>query len=331
MIAEPFDDRQCLGAISNTIAQMVADRDPLLIALATHYPTTRRLIEYIQSLPQRDDLGAPSDGPREYACVPTQRLRFGAPDPNCVERAALFIAVEEIRDPAPVRQLRTINTPGGLHTFPLVNGKPVVLNPKITRNCIDCAMALESPGPIAIEPRNAIAWTIDMAQAVADDYRNGPSTMDLAGHAIRNLVERGTIPSATEVDAMGALFALAERVARQYGRRALALVRTTARAIADVLDVILTTPARNYSFDIGGLKFSTPKWLDDGAEAVGKAGLDLGSLYLRTKLGLPAEIIGLLESRLSEGGLSLGSLAHPPALATFRQFAAPRTGGASLS
>jgi hypothetical protein len=53
-------------------------------------------------------------------------VRFGARDPNCVERAALFVGVEEMRDPGPARQLATIDTPIGMHTFPVVNGRPVV-------------------------------------------------------------------------------------------------------------------------------------------------------------------------------------------------------------
>jgi hypothetical protein len=111
------------------------------------------------------------------------------------------------------------------------------------------------------------------------------------------------------------------------GTRALSLVRITARAIAELLDVVLSH--RNLSFDIGGYHFDTPKWLDEGATAVGKVGLDLGSLYLRAKLGalgVAPEIIGLLESHMGEEGRTLGPLAHPPELSTFAKFAAPRTG-----
>jgi hypothetical protein len=208
-----------------------------------------------------------------------------------------------------------------------VNGEAILLHPEITRECVECGLALASPGPIAIEPRNAIAWTIDMGASEAPELRNGPSTAYVARGAIERLVDKQIPPTPREVDAMGVLLALAERLARRLGTRALTLVRITARAIADLLDVVLSH--RNLSFDVGGYHFDTPKWFDEGATAVGKVGLDLGSLYLRSKLGaigMAPEIIGLLESHLGEEGRTLGPLAHPPELATFAKFAAPRTG-----
>jgi hypothetical protein len=112
-------------------------------------------------------------------------------------------------------------------------------------------------------------------------------------------------------------------------------VRTAARALADILDAVLER--RNAHIDIGGLKFDTPQWLDDTASAIGNAGLGIGSAYLRSKLdaidlpgliGLPggtAAVIGLLESELQKSDRTLGDVAHPPQLATFAKFAAPRT------
>lgn len=85
MIALPFNDGECLEAISRTIAQMVEARDPIFVELATQHSTTEHLVEHIRSLPQRDDLGDPDDGPRVDACSPPQRVRFGARDPNCVD------------------------------------------------------------------------------------------------------------------------------------------------------------------------------------------------------------------------------------------------------
>lgn len=325
MIGPPRNDMDCLGPVTNTIIRMVADRDPYLITLATKFPTRRHHVDHIRSLPQRDDLGDPDDGPRVHECTPSQRIHLDGHEPNCFERSAAFVAVEELREPRDLYQLTTIDTPMGMHTMPLVNGKAVILNPRLTRNCVDCGLALGEPGPVAVEPRNAIAWTSDMAESEAAGYRNGTSTLYRARNAIRSLIDKGTVPSTTDVDAIGVLFALAERVAKRYSVRALALVRTTARAIAEILDTVLAQ--RNLSFDIGGYHLNTPKWLDDGATAVGKVGLDLGSLYLRAKLGalgVAPELVGLVESRLGEEGLTLGPLAHPPELATFKQFAAPR-------
>jgi len=329
VIGLPFNDLACLEAISRTVVQMVDDRDPILVELATQYPTSAQLVDYIRSLPQRDDLGDPHDGPRVDACSPAQRVRFGVRDPNCVERAALFIGVEELRDPDATRQLATIDTPVGMHTFPLVNGKPIILDPRVTSECVDCGLALVTPGPVAVEPRNAIEWTADLAATGAVPLRNGPSTVYRARNAMRRLVHSGALPAETEIDAMGVLFALAERAAQRYGMRALAIVRTTARAIAEILDTVTAQHNRNVAFRIGDLKFDTPSWLDHTASAIGRVGLDLGSLALRTKLGtlgIGADVVGLVENDLNQEGLSLGTVAHPPQLATFSKFAAPRTG-----
>ncbi len=157
MIGLPYNDHQCLSAITQILATMVEENDPVLLELAAQYPTTRELVDYIRSLPQRDDLGDPDDGPRVHACSPPQRVRIGADDPNCVERGALLVAVEEINRPQHTYQLATVDTPVGLHTFPLVNGKPIVLDPRVTNECLECGLAISKPGPVAIEPRNAIA------------------------------------------------------------------------------------------------------------------------------------------------------------------------------
>ncbi len=327
MIVLPYNDYDCLGAITEIVAGMVAARDPILVEMAAQYPTAAALVDYIRSLPQRDDLGAEDDGPRVHACAPPQRLRFGVDDPNCVERAAVFIGVEEFHDPYPDRRLATVDTPIGMHTFPVVGGRPIVLDPRVTSDCLECGLAINTPGPIAVEPRNAISWTADMAAANAVQLRNGPSTLYLARNAIRRLIDGGTVPASGEIDAMGILFALAEKTAQRYGTRALAIVRTATRAVSDLLDAVLER--RNAAINIGGLKFNTPQWVDSSAPALAKVGLDLGSLYLRTKLGalgIGADVIGLVESRLGEENRTLGAFAHPPELATFSKFAAPRTG-----
>lgn len=335
MIGLPFNDHQCLGAITQILATMVDERDPVLLELAAQYPTTRELIAYIRSLPQRDDLGDPADGPRVHACAPPQRVRIGAPDPNCVERGALLVAVEEINRPQHTYQLATVDTPIGMHTFPLIDGKPVVLDPRVTSECLECGVAINTPGPVAIEPRNAVAWMVDMAAQDAGQLRNGPSSVYVGKNAIRRLLDQGAVPEPREIDAMGLLFALAERAARRYGTRAIGIVRTAARALADVLDAVLAR--RNAHIDIGGLKLDTPQWFDDTASAIGDVGLGVGSALLRTQLdaldiaglvGLPggtAGLLGLLESELQQKGRTLGDLAHPPQLATFAKFATSRT------
>jgi hypothetical protein len=337
MIGLPYNDYECLGAISQILATMVDERDPVLVELATQYPTRQALIDYIRSLPQRDDLGDPDDGPRVEDCSPPQRVRIGAADPNCVERDCLLAAIEEINRPQHTYQLATVDTPIGLHTFPLVDGKPIVLDPRVSTECLECGLAISTPGPVAVQPRNAIAWTIDMASQDVAGLRNGPSTLHVGKDAMRRLIDGGAVPAPREIDAMGFLFALAERAAQRYGTRAIAIVRTAARAVAEVLDTVLERRERNAQINFGGLRFQTPQWLDDTAGALGQVGLGVGSAVLRSKLnaldlpsiiGLPggtSAILGLLESELQERGRTLGDFANPPQLATFAKFAGPRS------
>src|SRR5262245_38260055 len=105
MIGLPFNDEACLGAITELIAGLVESRDEVLVQLAERHPTTDELQGWLRSLPQRDDLGRSEDVPKVEACSPPQRLRIAPDDPNCLERAALYLAVAELKDPRPVRQL----------------------------------------------------------------------------------------------------------------------------------------------------------------------------------------------------------------------------------
>jgi hypothetical protein len=336
MIGLPYNDYGCLGPMSQIQAAMVEERDPALLELAARCPTKQQAVDYIRSRPQLDDLGDPADGPRVHECSPPQRLRLDLEAPNCVERAVVFGMLMEINHPQHTYQLATVDTPVGLHTFPLMDGRPIVLDPRVTHDCLECGLAISKPGPIAVEPRNAIAWTVDMAGQEAGQLRNGPSTMYVGKNAIRRLLDDGATPAPREIDAMGLLFAFAERAAHRYGTRAIGIVRTAARALADVLDALLAR--RNAHIDIAGRAIDTPEWLDDTASALGQVGLGVGSAYLRTKLaaldlpkliGMPGytdAVIGLLESHLNDKGRTLGEFAHAPSLATFAKFAAPRVG-----
>ena len=132
MIAAPVNDRTCLGAITEQVRRAVTgtDVDRSLEALARELGSTAALVRWIRDLPQRDDAGQPADGPKVDACTPVQRLRLPTWDPNCVERAALYLGVAELIDPRPRRQLATeVNPAGNLHTFPVEDGARVVLDP----------------------------------------------------------------------------------------------------------------------------------------------------------------------------------------------------------
>jgi hypothetical protein len=320
VIGLPFNDHKCLGSITEVVAELVATQDPVIVELAKKHPTLDGLVSYIRGLPQRDDDGESKDGPKVDACEPPQRLRLPAEDPNCVERAALYVAVAELIDAKPVRQLATLDTAVGLHTFPIENGAPVILDPRVQRNCLDCGVALVANGPATIDPRDAIDFTAQLAERGAAQVRNGPSRVRRARNAVMRLVDRGVAPSREETDAIGWMFALAERAARRWGRKALALVRTTALAVAEVADEALARAQRNLAFEIGGMRIEAPPWLGQIATAAGRVGLDVGAAALRSQLdalGVTPDMVGLVEQELNREGLTLGVLAHPPKLTTF--------------
>jgi hypothetical protein len=85
VIGLPFgdNDTECLSAASMQAAELVDQRDPLLVEYAQQFHTKEEAWGHIRSLPQRDDEGIPEDGPKLEACEPVQRLRIPAPDPNC--------------------------------------------------------------------------------------------------------------------------------------------------------------------------------------------------------------------------------------------------------
>src|SRR4051794_33015029 len=87
VIALPYNDYGCLGPISQILGAMVDEEHPPLVELADQYPEMEDVIDYLRSLPQRDDLGDPADGPKVHACSPPQRLQIPSETPNCVERA----------------------------------------------------------------------------------------------------------------------------------------------------------------------------------------------------------------------------------------------------
>jgi len=326
VIGVPFDnnDLTCLGFISEVVVNMVEAGDPLLVEIAQKYPTTEALAAWIRSLPQRDDFGTPGDGPKVEACQPIQRLRIPAPDPNCVERAALYLGVAELIDPRPVRQLATLDFDWGRHTFPIENGAPVILDPRISGEELARGMAASEapappttpeppkPGPVVIDVREAIDYTAQLAEAGTRELRNGPRLTWLARNAIHSLIDDGIPPTDDRtIDTLGWFFAQAEAVARSYGARALTIVRTTAAAIADLIDDIVARYQRNLSFDFGGTHYNVPSWLGDAATTVGKIGLDLGAAYVRPYLigaGVTGEMLNLVEQELNAEGYSLGPL-----------------------
>ena len=325
MIGLPFNDLRCLGSITEVVAELVSNQDEILAGVASNHSTTESLADWIRTLPQRDDDGERGDGPKVTECNPPQRLRIPAPDPNCVERAALYLAVAEIIDPKPLRQLATLDTPIGLHTFPVENGAPVILDPRVPRNCLDCGVAAIKKEPVTIEARDAIEWTAQLAETGAANLRNGPSRVRRARNAMMKMVEEGAAPASPEVvEAIGWLLAMAEKVARRYGSRAISIVRTTAQAIADLADETLARSQRNVAYEFAGIKLDAPPWLS----ALGRIGADVGTVALRSKLGalgIGADMFGLVEEELNREGLSMGAIAKPHRLPTLENFSGKST------
>lgn len=315
MIGLPLNDAACLGAITELIAGLVRDRDEVLVQLAAQHPTTDALQGWLRDLPQRDDLGQPDDGPKVEACSPPQRLRIAPADPNCVERAALYLGVAELIDPRPVRQLGTMDTPVGLHTFPIEDGAPVLLDPRVTRNGLRCGLALFGEGPIAIDPREAIEWTAELAESGAVAVRNGPSRVHAARNAIYRLVDRGIPPiDEHEVDLIGWLLSLAERAAHRYGPRALAIVRSTAQALANLADEAIArttrTTTRNLSLQIAGRTLRPAPWTSALARIAGRVGVRVGTDMLASKLGtlgVGGDVLRALRHELASEGIDLGA------------------------
>jgi len=328
VIGLPFNDLRCLGSITEVLAELIEHRDDAIQEIAKRHPTTESLAEWIRGLPQRDDDGAEGDGPKIEACSPPQRLQIPSESPNCVERSALYLVAAEFIDPRPTRQLATLDTPIGLHTFPLENGVPVILDPRVPRNCLDCGVALVQRAPVVVEARDAIDWTTQLAESGAANVRNGPSRVRTARNAIMQLVDEGTPPATPEiVEAMGWMLALAEKVARRFGPRALAIVRTTAQAISDLADEAIARQHRNMPWLLAAAELIPAEYRSALIKTAGRVGLNVGASLLRSKLasyGIGEDMVGLVEEELNREGLTLGAVARPKKLPTLANFAVPR-------
>lgn len=135
MIASPINDHACLGPTTDRIVAELAANNPALVDLAARFSTIEDLADWFRSLPQRDDNGDPNELPKVDACRPPQRFQLDSPWPNCYERAGRWVGAAELIDPTRTYRLATVATPNGLHTFPTVDGKPVILDPT-TRNAL---------------------------------------------------------------------------------------------------------------------------------------------------------------------------------------------------
>lgn len=341
MITVPHNDRECLGAITEEMATRVRDRDPAIVGIAQAHDNTAALADWIRALPQRDDGGLPCDGPKVEACEPAQRLRVPAEDPNCVERAALYLAAAELIDPSPVRKLATANTPGGLHTYPIEDGAPVVLDPFVSRNALAAGLFRESTtrnagGTVTMAPAELLRWIAEIAAEPSGRFDRGADRIDNAHRAVRVLLV-GWPLCVGDVRDVAFMLALADRESRLWGPTGPRLVATAAQAI-DRLDraaaaqwqarttptttpppITTAEPSRNApELAIGGYRLRPDTALLGALGRVGgRLGYAAGVEALRLKLaalGLAPPILSTVERELQREGLTLGPLARPPAM-----------------
>jgi hypothetical protein len=325
VIVAPYNDHECLTALSEHIAGLVEAEDPALVAIAEAYPTKEALIEWIRSMPQRDDTGDPDDGPKIDACHPIQRFVFPPKKPNCFERSGVFVGARELQNPASEYQLRTIDTPDGKHTLPFEDGEPVILDPEKSRNCIagaifrqDCA---RNAGPVEVTPREAIDWIAELADEPAAWFHRGPERARNGHRALRGLLIGRPLCIADLRDAVFVL-ALGERESRHFGPQGQRIAMTAVHA-ADKLDQraagywLQRAGARNAGSElrIGGYSIRPDMpVLGALARVGGRVGGRVGAVALQaylTSLGVPPGVYPELERELQKEGLSMGALGKP--------------------
>lgn len=332
MITIPLNDRECLGAITEEMATRVLERDPAIVEIAMAHEDTSALAAWIRGLPQRDDTGLPCDGPKVEACEPAQRLRVPAEDPNCVERAALYIAAAELIDPVPVRKLATANTPDGLHTYPVEEGAPVVLDPTVSRNALAAGLfratrPRNGQGVLTMTPAELVDWMADIAAEPAERFAQGQERVRNGRQAMR-LVLVGRPLCIAEIRDVAFVLALANREARLWGPSGPRMVTTAAHAIGKLDQDAATrwqartvegqppAPRNAVELAIGNQRIRPDTRLLGALGRVGgRLGYAAGVEALRVKLaslGLGAPVLNSVERELRREGLSLGPLAQPP-------------------
>jgi hypothetical protein len=230
MIGLPFNG--FLTQIMQRAADLVAAREPRLVELATQHTTTRALAEWIRSLPTPIV---------EHARFPVHasalHVRIVPPDPTDVERAFLYLGGAELIDTRPVRQLATLDTRIGPHTFPIENGVPVVLDPRVPKKSLDDRLAIAGkPAPIVLDRDDAIDFVLDLGTtgSVLEPY--GLRRSREARTAIRWVLERGAAPSDPKtIDEIAWLLDAARRRARDFGGRAIVIAKAVTFVIAELV------------------------------------------------------------------------------------------------
>ncbi len=247
MIGAPHNDHECLDAATAQVIDEVAAGNPALVALAQAHDSPEALFATIRSWPQDDDQGVPRERPKVMACRPPQRFQLDSRRPNCFERTGIAIGAAEIGWPEHVYRMATTDTPNGLHTFPTMDGQPVVLDPTQSRNALRAGLFRECrSGASDVEVRRLRLQRLigtdetrgvrgDLARARAAKARGHMTWVD--GKAIDEaiaLYERALVTYQEQLDALGA--------ARNAAPRPLAL--TPAEAVDWIAGLAMEPAAR---------------------------------------------------------------------------------------
>jgi hypothetical protein len=339
MIGTPHNDHECLGYVMNVVEQMVHDRDPTIVELARQLGTIEAVVAFLRALPQRNDESDLLDGPKVARCLPPQRLRIPAPDPNCFERAALYLALAELIDPTPLRQLATAATPQGPHTVPMEDGVVVNLNPEMPNNAIESGLSdgIRNAEPMSLS--ESIEWSTSIAEEPAAAWPGGERRVRNARESLRAMQTGSPLTGDTMADVAFTL-ALAAREATRWGAAGREVVRATMRALCSLqeqlidratLDPLLpeepaARPLRG-SYPRNGLNKALAKGLGSLVRSAGRIGeravdrygdsaLAAAGLYL-AGVGFTPAMLLLVEEELRAEGMTLGALAKPaPKLGT---------------
>lgn len=326
MILPPLNDHACLGSITDVVRGLVTERDPTLVALAATLATPAEAIRWMRALPQRDDTGQPDDGPKVDACAPPQRLRLPAPDPNCVERAALYLVLGELLDPAPARRLATIETPLGRHTLPVERERPVVLDPRVARNCAHAGVDAVVGAALPTALDESAAWVTRIAAEPLAQLPGGTRRLRNGRTALVSVAGGAPVPPSLADDAATVL-ALAAREATRWGDAGRAVVARVVRAVVDLADAT-TGRARGHlqpadldarnglELRIGRyrLRPAVAETLRAALRTLGKVGTEVGPTMIQTTLatmGVTPPMLGIFEQELNREGLTLGPIARP--------------------
>ncbi len=254
-----------------------------------------------------------------------------------VERAVLYLILAEFLAPGLLRRLATIDTPVGRHTLPVENNRPVVLDPRVPRNCAQSGIDVLAATPAPADLSGCAAWVCRVAAEPAHKLPGGLRRLR-NGQAALVAATKGEPVKPSLADDVATVLALASREAPQWGPAGVGVVERVAQAVLDLeravgrcacggshrgdcapsrLDDDGTLAHRNaVELKVGRyrLRPAIPKGLSAALRALGVVGLQAGTAMARVKLatlGVPPGVLGILETELNKEGMTLGALTKP--------------------